>query len=99
MPKAKIKSGFNFVRGQHTTVAASDTIVTGLSHVIAAWAILDDAPVAGAQHAQASIGDQAGTPAAGSILVKTWKATATADTALIAATTFGKKVNWFAIGT
>lgn len=98
MAKAKIKSGWNFDRGQATTVTASDTVVTGLSKVFAAWAILDDAPVAGCQHAQASIGDQVGAPAPGSILIKTWKATATADTAMIAATTFGKKVNWFAIG-
>lgn len=98
MAKAKIKSGWNFDRGQLTTASASDTVVTGLSKVVACWATLDDAPVAGCQVATATIGDQAGTPAAGSILVKTWKATATADTAVIAATTFSKKVNWFAIG-
>jgi hypothetical protein len=86
------------VAGQHTTVAASDTIVTGLRKVLYAVASLDDAPVAGAQFAQAVVGDQAGTPASGSILLKTWKATATADTAQIAATTFGKKVNWVAVG-
>lgn len=96
---AGVAASYKIARGQATTVAASDTIVTGLATVVAAIAVLDDAPVAGCQFAQASIGDQAGAPAAGSILLKTWKATATADTAQIAATTFGKKVNWIAIGT
>lgn len=86
------------VRGQHTTVAASDTVVTGLATVVAVVAQLDDDPVDGAMHVTASIGDQLGTPAAGSILIKTWKST-DADATLIAATTFTKKVNWIAIGT
>lgn len=84
--------------GQATTVAASDTIVTGLNQVIAAVAAMDDAPVIGCDRAEASIGDQAGTPAAGSILLKTFKPTATGDATPIAATTFSKKVNWIAIG-
>ncbi len=50
----------------------------------------------GCDRASASIGDQAGAPAAGSILLKTWKPTATGDATPIAATTFGKKVNWWA---
>jgi len=94
-----VKCGNNVKQGQSTTVTASDTIVTGLSKVDGVIAVLDDAPVAGCQHASASIGDQAGAPAAGSFLLRTWKATATADTALIAATTFTKKVNWIAWGT
>jgi hypothetical protein len=94
-----IEAGFRIARGQATTVAASDTIVTGLKSLVAVFVTYDDSPVAGAQTATGSIGDQAGTPAAGSFLLKTWKATATADTAVIAATTFSKKVNWVAIGT
>jgi hypothetical protein len=35
---------------------------------------------------------------AGSIQIKTFKPTATADTAPIAATTFTRKVNWIAVG-
>ena len=46
-----------------------------------------------------SIGDQAGAPAAGSILIKSWKPTANNDVTPIAATTFTKNVNWIAIGT
>ncbi len=87
--------------GQQTTVAASDTVVTGLSRVIAAGATLQDDPIDTASLASASIGDQAGTPAAGSILVKTWKPTtggASGNPTLIAASAFGKKVSWWAIG-
>lgn len=91
-------SGFKMAGGVHTQVAASDTIVTGLASVAVVLATLGDDPVAGCQFATASIGDQAGAPAAGSVLVKVWKATASGDTALIAGTTFGKKVNWMAFG-
>jgi len=94
-----IAGGYKIARGQGTTVTASDTIVTGLATVIAALAVLDDSPVIGCDRALASIGDQAGTPAAGSILLKTFKPTATGDATPIAATTFTKKVNWLAIGT
>jgi predicted RecA/RadA family phage recombinase len=89
---------FRSVGGQVTTVAASDTIVTGLSKVIAVVANLEDAPVIGCDRAQGVIGDQAGAPASGSILIKTFKPTASGDATPVAATTFGKKVNWLAVG-
>ncbi len=47
----------------------------------------------------ASIGNQSNAPAAGSVYIKTWQPTAANDVTPIAATTFGKKVNWIAIGT
>lgn len=84
--------------GQSTTVAASDTIATGLKYVSQVIACLNDAPVTNCQFVTADVGDQSAAPVAGSFLLKTWKATATADTAQIAATTFSKKVNWIAIG-
>lgn len=85
--------------GQMTTASASDTVVTGLSTVVSAVANMEDAPVIGAYGANAQIGNQAGAPAAGSILIASYKPTATGDATPIAATTFGKKVNWMAIGT
>lgn len=94
-----VAAGYKIARGQATTVAASDTIVTGLTTVVSAVACLEDAPVIGCDRATAAIGDQAGTPAAGSILIKTWKPTASGDATPVAATTFTKKVNWIAIGT
>lgn len=88
-------------RGQLSTVSASDTVVTGLALVVTVVACLDSTPTTGCSWASASIGDQAGTPAAGSILVQTWKPTtagAAGNPDVIAATTFTKKVNWIAIG-
>ncbi len=90
--------GLKMAYGQQTTVAASDTVVTGLTKVLIAVASLEDAPVIGCSQAQACIGDQAGTPAAGSVLIKTFKPTSNADPTPVAATTFTKKVNWVAWG-
>lgn len=84
--------------GQATTVAAVDTIVTGLNQVIAVVASYDTDPADANDFVSASIGDQAGTPAAGSILIKTWKTADGADVTPVAATAFSKKVNWIAIG-
>jgi hypothetical protein len=96
---AGVAASYKIARGQHTTVDADDTVVTGLATVVAAVASLDSDPVAGAQSVTCTIGDQAGAPAAGSIQIKTWKATAADNTALIAGTTFSKLVNWIAVGT
>lgn len=83
-------------RGRATTVTASDTIVTGLPIVALVLATLDDDPVATCSAVTATIGDQAGTPAAGSFLLKSWMPTDATHPVLIAATTFVKKVNWVA---
>lgn len=98
-PVAGVAALYKIARGQHTTLDADDTVVTGLTTVVAVVASLDSDPVAGAQFVTASIGDQVSAPVAGSIFIKTWKATAAGDTALIPATTFTKLVNWIAIGT
>ena len=99
MVAAAASTAFKFAAGQHTTVAAADTVVTGLATVVAAFAQLDDNPGDNPITANASVGDQAGSPAAGSILVNTWQDTGGTDPTPVAATTFSKKVNWFAIGT
>lgn len=91
--------GYKIARGQQTTVAASDTVVTGLATVVAVIASLDSDPVDDPFMCTASIGDQAGSPAAGSVYIKTWKNTGGTDPTPVAATTFSKKVNWIAIGT
>ena len=94
-----VAAGYKIARGQHTTVAASDTVVTGLSTVVAVVAVLDADPGLNPLFVTASIGNQSGAPAAGSILIKSWRATAANDVTPVAATTFSKKVNWIAIGT
>jgi len=91
-------NGVKFARGQHTTVAASDTVATGLATVVSVVAVLDDDPGDDPLFVTASIGDQAGAPAAGSVLIKSWATNGT-DPTPIAASTFTKKVNWIAIGT
>jgi predicted RecA/RadA family phage recombinase len=91
-------AGLRMSAGQLTTVTATDTVVTGLATVIGAVASLDSDPGDDPMLASATIGDQAGAPAAGSIIVKTWKNTGGTDPTPLAASTFSKKVNWFAWG-
>ena len=80
--------------GNHTNVAASDTVSTVLSVVLAVVVSLKDDPAASADVAlvSADVGDQAGTPAAGSFLLKSWEV----DTTV--ATTFGEEISWIAVG-
>lgn len=96
-----VGSGYKIARGQHTQVAASDTVVTGLTTVVAVVAEFDSAPTVKQLFLAASIGDQAGTPAAGSILLKTFKPTAVDNVTPTAATDFtdNLKINWIAVGT
>lgn len=88
--------GGKIVHGQHTTVTAADTIVTGLGALAGVVATLDADPADDPFLVTASIGDQAGAPAAGSFLLKTWKNTGGTDPTPVAATTFARKVNWIA---
>jgi hypothetical protein len=92
-------SQLNSVAGQHTTVAAVDTVVTGLATVTSVVVSMSDDPSDDPEWVSASIGDQAGSPAAGSILIKTWRNTGGTDPTPVAATTFSKKVSWLATGT
>lgn len=87
-----------FAYGQHTTVAAVDTVVTGLASLVTVVAQFDSDPGDDPNYVSASIGDQAGSPAAGSFYAKTWKNTGGTDPTPAAATTFSKKVNWVALG-
>lgn len=91
--------GYRLARGQSATVTASDTIVTGLNTLVSVVASFDDNIGDNPEWVTASIGDQAGTPAAGSFLLKTWQNTSGSDPTPVAASTFNKKVNWIAVGT
>ena len=86
------------VFGTHISSTANDVVGTGLKEVLGAIATLEDSPVIGCDRATAVVGNQQGAPPAGQIQVKTWKPTSAADTTPIAATTFGRKVNWIAFG-
>lgn len=95
---AGVAAGYKIARGVHETVAAVDTVVTGLSTVVAVVVSLESDPVLTCDRATASIGTQAGAPAAGSVYISTWMPTSNADPTPVAATAFSKKVNWIAIG-
>ena len=94
-----LAAGYQLARGVHETVAAEDVLVTGLAAVVAIVATLADDPSVDPLLVTADVGDQAGAPAAGSVYIRSWKPTANDNVTPIAATTFGKKVNWVAIGT
>ncbi len=98
-PVAGVAAGYKIARGQLTTVTAADTVVTGLATVIAVVASMESDPGDDPFMCSAQVGDQAGTPAAGSVIIKTWKNTGGTDPTPLAATTFSKKVNWIAVGT
>jgi hypothetical protein len=99
VPVAGVAAGYKIARGQATTVTAADTIVTGLATVVAVVASLEADPGDDPMLVSAQIGNQSGAPAAGSIILKTWKNTGGTDPTPAAATTFSKKVNWIAVGT
>ncbi len=94
-----VAAGYVLARGTMTPTSGSHTIVTGLTTVVAATASLKGSPVITHMWAGVDIGDQAGTPAAGSILVKTWKPTAVDNATPTAATTPWATVDWIAVGT
>lgn len=96
---AGVAGGYKIARGTATIGTASDDIVTGLTTVVGAVVSLVGDPSATHAMSTCTIGDQAGAPAAGSIRIKSWKFTAQADTALIAADTVFASVSWIAIGT
>lgn len=83
---------------QHTTATAADTVATGLATVTSCTATLEADPGDDPFLVSCQIGDQAGAPAAGSIVVKTWKHDGT-DPTPTAAATFSKKVNVIVTGT
>ena len=98
--KSGMPAGKAVVCGQTTLDSASKTVATGLASVDQVVATLESSPVLTCAYATAQIGDQAGAPAAGSILLNAWMPTTADDTTPIAATGYAsKKVNWIAFGT
>jgi len=92
--------GYKIARGERVQVAASDTVVTGLATVIAV-VVTPRTRTVKQLFFNASPGDQAGTPAAGSFLLTSQKPTAVNDVTPTAATDFTDDiaVSWVAIGT
>ncbi len=100
-PVAGVAAGYKIARGVHQQAAATDTIVTGLATVVAVVACWRDTPTLKQMFLTATIGDQAGSPAAGSINISTFKPTASGNVTPIAATDFtdNLSIDWIAIGT
>lgn len=95
---APFPNGNRIARGQRVMAAAIDTVVTGLPSVASVVVSLEDDPTINCVLATGQIGNQSGAPAAGSIFIKVWKPTSTSVTTLVAATSFGQKINWIAVG-
>lgn len=90
------------MRNGVAAVTGTATVVTGLTTVVAALATpQDDIDGAALANVSVTVGNQAGAPAAGSIIIKAWKVTtggASGNPTEIAATV-AKNVNWVAFGT
>lgn len=90
--------GGNKIKRGVAAVTGTLTVITGLANVAVVHATaqddLDGVNLAGVS---ATIGDQAGAPAPGSVILKAWKVTATGNATMIAATA-PKNINWVAIG-
>lgn len=95
---AAVAAGYKIARGL-ASITGTGTVITGLATVVAVVATPATDPDGVALAAvSATIGDQAGAPAAGSIVLKAWKVTATGNATLIAATA-AASLNWIAVGT
>lgn len=95
---AGVGASYRVARGV-AAITGTGTVVTGLTTVVAVVVSAQTDPDGTALAAvSGTIGDQAGTPAAGSVILKAWKITAADNAALIAATA-AKSINWIAIGT
>ena len=92
-----VAAGYKLARGV-ATITGSGDVVTGLTTVVAVVATMQaDASLTNGIAVTATIGDQAGTPAAGSVTIKVWKPTASGDVTPIASAA-AVAVNWIAIG-
>lgn len=97
-PVAGVAAGYKVARGV-ASITGSGTVVTGLATVVAIVATMQaDASLSNGIEVTATIGDQAGTPAAGSVILKVWKPTANNDVTPIASAA-AVSVNWVAVGT
>jgi hypothetical protein len=95
---AGVAAGYKIARGV-ATITGSGDVATGLATVVAVVAMLQaDASLTNGITVTGTIGDQAGTPAAGSVTLKVWKPTGSGDVTPIASAA-AVAVNWIAVGT
>lgn len=93
-----VLKGLKYASGSLTPGQAVETVDTGLNEVVQAVAGLKGDPTIDMNSVSADIGDQAGSPAKGSINVKSWAPTAAGDTTPTAASQNFVAVDWIAFG-
>ncbi len=98
-PVAGVAAGYKVARGTVTPAAASQAVVTGLATVVSVVVSHKVAATVTHMFNAGTVGDQAGSPAAGSFTLTTQKPTAVNDVTPIDATTPWHAVDWIAIGT
>jgi hypothetical protein len=100
-PVAGVAAGYKGGARRAHAGRSVDTVVTGLATVVAVVAQFQSAPTVKQLFCAGDIGTQAGAPAAGSILIKTYKPTAVNDVTPIPATDFTDNlvIAWVAVGT
>lgn len=99
---AGVAAGYKVARSAAagvTPASASHTVATGLATVVAVIVSFRAAPTVNHMWNWGDIGDQAGTPAAGSFLLKSYKPTGTGDVTPIPTTASWVACQWLAIGT
>jgi len=98
-PVAGVAGGYKLARGTVTPASASHTVVTGLTTVVACAVSFKGLQTLTHLFAAGDVGNQAGAPAAGSILVKGLKPTSSTDVTPIDSSTPWSAIDWIAVGT
>lgn len=87
-----IDKGYKVAFGEHATVAASDTVASGLSTVLYCVGSVET------DLSDDLIGATVTNSTSGNLTIKSWKNTSGSDPTPAAATSFGAKVHWLAVG-
>lgn len=95
---AGVAGGYKVAYGTKAVGAASEDVVTGLTTVLGVTCSLVGDPSMTHMFSIATVGNQTGQPAAGSIRIKSFKPTAADNVAPIAADTVFANVAWIAFG-
>jgi hypothetical protein len=93
------EAGYKIKHGVATIGAASEDIATGLTTVTNVIVSMVGDPSMTHMYSTATVGNQTGQPASGSIRIKSWKPTAANDCTPQPADTVFSNVAWIAIGT
>jgi hypothetical protein len=97
-PVAGVAASYKLARGAVVPTTAAHTVVTGLTTVVAAVVSFKGPQTLTHMFVAATIGDQAGAPAAGSIVITSLKPTGVADVSPIDASTPWSAIDWIAVG-